>query len=169
MSAGTEDQAVALVPPSDAGGLAEVVTRLRRVLRTSIRTDYPWESLPMARVELLLALEELQPARVGELARRLRLAPNTVSGLVQVLVETGLVTRGPDPSDRRVAVVELTTAGRTQLTDWELAHEHRLGGAMETLTAEDRASVVAALPALNRLVDRLVGHDAGDVSPGRGR
>ena len=164
MAAGTEDHVVAPAPPSDAGGLAEVVTRLRRVLRTSIRTDYPWESLPMARVELLLALEEHQPARVGELARRLRLAPNTVSGLVQVLVETGLVTRGPDPSDRRVAVVGLTAAGRAQLTDWELAHEQRLGGAMERLTAEDRASVVAALPALNRLVDRLVGHDAGDAS-----
>ena len=79
MAAGTEDHVVAPAPPSDAGGLAEVVTRLRRVLRTSIRTDYPWESLPMARVELLLALEEHQPARVGELARRLRLAPNSIA------------------------------------------------------------------------------------------
>ncbi|HEX4791752.1 MAG TPA: hypothetical protein VH372_25020, partial [Actinospica sp.] len=30
----------------DARGLTDVVTRLRRVLRASIRADYPWESLP---------------------------------------------------------------------------------------------------------------------------
>lgn len=159
MSAGTGNHAGGPVPPSDAGSLTEVVTRLRRALRTSIRTDYPWESLPMARVELLLALDEDEPARVGELARRLRLAPNTVSGLVQVLVETGLVTRGPDPSDRRVAVVGLTAAGRAQLADWELAHEQRLGSALDGLTPEDQERVVAALPALNRLVDRLAGID----------
>ena len=164
MSVGPEDRVAAPAPVSDAGGLAAVVTRLRRVLRTSIRTDYPWEQLPMARVELLLALDEHQPARIGELARRLRLAPNTVSGLVQVLVETGLVSRGPDATDRRVVVVTLTGAGRRQLNDWELAHQERLGGALEGLTAADQHSVVAALPALNRLVDRLVGNDGGGAS-----
>jgi len=40
----------------DAWLLTELVTRLRRVLRASIRTDYPWESLPMAQVELLQRL-----------------------------------------------------------------------------------------------------------------
>jgi hypothetical protein len=36
----------------------------------------------MAQVELLLALQDHQPIRIGELASLLRLAPNTVSGLV---------------------------------------------------------------------------------------
>ena len=43
----------------------------------------------MAQVELLLALHDHQPVRVGQLANMLRLAPTTVSGLVQVLVEAG--------------------------------------------------------------------------------
>jgi DNA-binding MarR family transcriptional regulator len=140
---------------ADADVLTDVVTRLRRALRTSIRTDYPWESLPMARVELLLALKDQQPARVGELATRLRLAPNTVSGLVQVLVETELVTRGPDPSDRRVAVVSLTAAGRAKLDDWEQAHRERFADALAQLPAADQASIRAALPALAGLVDHL--------------
>jgi DNA-binding MarR family transcriptional regulator len=67
---------------SRARALTAVVTRLRRALRASIRTEYPWESLPMAQVELLLALQDHQPIRIGELASLLRLAPNTVSGLV---------------------------------------------------------------------------------------
>ena len=43
---------------SDARQLTDVVTRLRRALRKSIRTDYPWESLPMAQVELLMSLAD---------------------------------------------------------------------------------------------------------------
>lgn len=140
---------------TDAGALTEVVTRLRRVLRTSIRSEYPWESLPMAQVELLLALRERQPARIGELATRLKLAPNTISGLVQQLVEAGLVGRGPAPADRRVAAVTLTPAGLAKLDEWELAHHRRLSAALADLGVADQAAVRAALPALARLVERL--------------
>ena len=141
------------------------MTRLRRALRTSIRTDYPWESLPMAQVELLLALDEHGSVRVGELASLLRLAPNTVSGLVQVLVENALVTRAPDPSDRRVAVVALTTAGRRKLDDWGRAHEQRIGDALDRLAPGDRATVRAALPALAHLVENLASPEP-DVAAG---
>jgi len=144
---------------AEAKTLTEVVTRLRRALRTSIRTDYPWESLPMAQVELLLALGEHGSVRVGELATLLRLAPNTVSGLVQVLVENGFVTRASDPSDRRVAVVALTAAGRLKLDDWGRAHEQRIGDALDRLAPGDRATVRAALPALAHLVDHLASPD----------
>jgi DNA-binding MarR family transcriptional regulator len=145
----------------DARALTEVVTRLRRVLRTSIRTDYPWESLPMAQVELLLALRERQPARVGELATRLKLAPNTTSGLVQQLVEAALVTRGPDPKDRRVATVALTEGGQAKLDEWERAHHRRLSAALGELDPADRAAVRAAVPALSRLVERLADPETG--------
>ena len=151
MVAASSDRA----PSSDAGALTEVVTRLRRVLRTSIRGEYPWESLPMAQVELLLALRERQPARIGELATRLKLAPNTISGLVQQLVEAGLVGRGPAPADRRVAAVTLTTAGLAKLDEWELAYHRRLSAALADLGAADQAAVRAALPALARLTERL--------------
>jgi DNA-binding MarR family transcriptional regulator len=151
MVAASSDRA----PSSDAGALTEVVTRLRRVLRTSIRSEYPWESLPMAQVELLLALRERQPARIGELATRLKLAPNTISGLVQQLVEAGLVGRGPAPADRRVAAVTLTPAGLAKLDEWERAHHRRLSAALADLGAADQAAVRAALPALARLTERL--------------
>jgi DNA-binding MarR family transcriptional regulator len=140
---------------TDAGVLTEVVTRLRRVLRTSIRSEYPWESLPMAQVELLLALREGGPARIGELAARLTLAPNTISGLVQQLVEARLTARGPDRTDRRVAVVTLTPAGAAKLGEWELAHHRRLSAALAGLGTADQAAVRSALPALARLVEKL--------------
>lgn len=140
---------------SDAQQLTDVVTRLRRALRTSIRTDYPWESLPMAQVELLLALSDHEPAKIGQLATLQRLAPNTVSGIVQQLLEAGLASRETDPADRRVARVALTEAGRQQLAEWQRAHERRIENALNRLRPADRDAILGALPGLNDLVDHL--------------
>ncbi|HEX5117931.1 MAG TPA: MarR family winged helix-turn-helix transcriptional regulator [Pseudonocardiaceae bacterium] len=152
--------------PSDAQQLTDVVTRLRRALRTSIRTDYPWESLPMAQVELLMALADHAPAKIGRLATLQRLAPNTVSGLVQQLVEAGLASRETDPSDRRVARVTLTEAGHRQLDEWRAAHERRIGSALDRLPPGDREAIMLALPGLDHLVQQLTkpGDAEGDRS-----
>lgn len=141
--------------PADAYALTDVVARLRRVLRSSIRADYPWESLPMAQVELLQSLAENSPARVGDLASRLRLAPSTVSGLIGQMMNARLVDRGVDPADRRAAVVELSDLGRAQLTDWHAAHRRRIATALGELDPQDRSAIDTAVPALSRLVDRL--------------
>ncbi|HEX5404731.1 MAG TPA: MarR family winged helix-turn-helix transcriptional regulator [Pseudonocardiaceae bacterium] len=140
---------------SDAQLLTDVVTRLRRALRTSIRTEYPWESLPMAQVELLMALADHAPTKIGKLATLQRLAPNTVSGLVQQLVEAGLASRETDPADRRVAKVSLTEAGHQQLVEWRAAHERRIGGALDRLPPQDREAIMNALPGLDQLVTQL--------------
>lgn len=143
-------------PMSDeARSLTDVVTRLRRALRTSIRSEWPWDSLPMARVELLQTLAERPPMRVGDLAAELRLAPNTVSGLVGQLIDGGLVARAGDPTDRRVALLSVTPLGHEKLAVWQSAHEKRLGAALDRLEPAERADIVRALAALDRLVDHL--------------
>ena len=140
---------------AEAYALTDVVARLRRVLRASIRADYPWESLPMAQVELLQSLADRSPARIGDLASRLRLAPSTVSGLISQMMGSGLVERGTDPADRRAAVVELSEYGRRQLTDWHAAHQRRIASALGELNDVDRGAIEAALPALAQLVEQL--------------
>ncbi|NJP46023.1 MarR family winged helix-turn-helix transcriptional regulator [Actinacidiphila epipremni] len=138
-----------------ARALTDAVTRLRRALRASIRSEYPWEQLPMAQVELLQVLGENSPARVGDLAARQRLAASTVSGLIGQMITSGLVAREVDPADRRASVVTLTDAGREQLDAWTQAHERRMEGALSSLSAADRAAVDAALPALFHLAEHL--------------
>ncbi len=145
---------------SDAHRLTDVVTRLRRALRASIRTEYSWERLPMAQVEMLQLLAERAPMRVGDIATRQRLAASTVSGLIGQLMAAGLVERAVDARDRRASAVSLTDAGRVELASWERAHEARIQRALETLSAEDRGSVEGALTALDRLADAL--DDTGD-------
>src|SRR6478735_10334169 len=140
---------------SDAWRLADVIARLRRTLRASIRSDYPWEKLPMAQVEILQRLEDEPGLRVNDIADRHRLAKNTVSQLVQQLVSSGLVDRVTDERDRRAVVLALTEEGRRHLQQWHQAHELRFAHALDRLSPTARRAVLAALPALGRLVDEL--------------
>jgi DNA-binding MarR family transcriptional regulator len=148
----------------DARRLTDAVTRLRRALRASIRTDYPWETLPMAQIELLQVLAEHSPARISDLAARQRLAASTVSGLIGQMIGAGLVARGVDPADRRASVVTLTNLGHDQLTAWTAAHERRLDTALAALDDHDRAAVLAALPGLTQLAEHL--DDTDDTTAG---
>jgi DNA-binding MarR family transcriptional regulator len=142
-------------PVVDAWLLTDVITRLRRVLRASIRSEYPWESLPMAQVEILQRLRDEPELRVNDLATRHRLANNTVSMLVQQLVEGGLVERTADSRDRRAVRLALSADGERMLTAWLHAHEQRLAAALGRLDTADRAAIAGALPSLARLVDEL--------------
>ncbi|MGW2488251.1 MarR family winged helix-turn-helix transcriptional regulator [Streptomyces sp. NPDC001606] len=147
--------------PGTGGGepqarlLTEAVTRLRRALRSSIRTDYPWETLPMAQVELLQVLGEHSPARISDLASRRRLAVSTVSGLIGQMITAGLVARDVDSADRRASVVTLTHAGREKLDAWTTAHERRIDAALAALDDTARAAIADALPALFQLAEHL--------------
>ncbi|WP_228389223.1 MarR family winged helix-turn-helix transcriptional regulator [Cumulibacter manganitolerans] len=139
-------------PPSDVATLTEVITRLRRALRRSIRTEYSWESLPMAQVELMQHLDEHRATRVGDLADLMLLAPNTVSSLVEQAVSAGRAERTKHPEDKRVALVQLTSQGQQQLRQWMSAHERRLTDALEHLPSKDRAAILRAVGPLERLV-----------------
>ncbi len=147
------------VQASQAWALTDVVNRLRRVLRASIRSEYPWESLPMAQVEILQRLKAEPGLRLNDLAARHRLASNTVSTLVQQLVVAGLVERAPHPQDRRAVRIALTEAGERMLAGWQAAHERRLADALDALAERDRRAILLALPALSRLVDELEGRE----------
>ncbi|MEN0138253.1 MAG: MarR family transcriptional regulator [Rhodococcus sp. (in: high G+C Gram-positive bacteria)] len=135
--------------------LTAVITRLRRALRSSVREEFAWESLPMAQVEFLQRLSVESGLRIVELARKHRMATNTVSTLVQQMVEAGLVARSPDPRDRRAVRVDLTDAGRERLDAWMRANERRISDAFDRLDAHHRTAIGAALPALAALAELL--------------
>jgi DNA-binding MarR family transcriptional regulator len=57
---------------------------------------------------ILVPLFEEDHLRMGELARRARLAKQTMTTMVRLLERDGLVSRSPDPTDGRAFVVSLT-------------------------------------------------------------
>lgn len=140
-----------------ASSLRPTVTRLYLVLRR--RT--PDHGFTAAQASALTLLFDSGPMRVGELAQHQSIRLPTASALIDGLERMGLVSRKPDPTDRRAVVVELTELGTDTL--------HRVGGtrdtvlstALERLTDEERAAIAAAQPALRALRHQLEDPDAG--------
>ena len=62
---------------------------------------------------LLLPLFEEDGLRMGELARRARLAKQTMTTMVRLLERDGLVRREPDPEDGRASLIFLTERSRS--------------------------------------------------------
>src|SRR5690349_3387770 len=122
---------IAADPEEQVWALTEVVARLRRALRAGVRSEFTWERLPMAQVELMQRLAEEPELRVQDLAARHRLAKNAVSRLVQQLVVAGLVDRRADEQDRRAVVLSLTERGSDVLSRWMTANERRLQAALD--------------------------------------
>lgn len=61
---------------------------------------------------ILIPLYEEDGLRMGQLAERARLSKQTMTTLVRLTERAGLVTREPDPSDGRAALVWLTDRSR---------------------------------------------------------
>jgi DNA-binding MarR family transcriptional regulator len=77
--------------------------------------------------------------------------------LVTRLEKEGLAQRGHDPADGRVVVVSITDAGRTAVDRRRAGNAGALAERLRALPPEDRAAILAALPAMERLSDLIAG------------
>jgi DNA-binding MarR family transcriptional regulator len=132
-----------------------LVQGVRRVVRRRLRAQVPGPALRGAQVELLQLVEEEPGVGVAAAARSLHVAGNTVSTLVNQLIEAGMLHRSVDPADRRAARLTLTDAARDRLARWRAARSLLVAEAVGRLSAHDVAALEAALPALKNLVREL--------------
>jgi DNA-binding MarR family transcriptional regulator len=80
--------------------------------------------LTPSRTHLLWELGLRGPVTQRVLADALKVTPRAVTGLVDALVENGLVTREPHPTDRRATLVTFTPRGARLVA--RLKRDHRL-------------------------------------------
>lgn len=99
----------------------------------------------------LSAIDKFGPCPQQQLARYLAINEPAAAALVDELVQSGLVARGQDPTDRRRYALTLTDLGRERLATVRQAAEQLQAELTETLgpsgTAELRALLGRLLPA----------------------
>jgi DNA-binding MarR family transcriptional regulator len=100
------------VTEDDAEALGELVMRLARTQRRRWREVLsPWDLSPhQARALRVVCTRE--GTRLSDLAEALHIAPRSATEVADALEARGLVTRSPDPTDRRAVVLTPTDAGR---------------------------------------------------------
>jgi DNA-binding MarR family transcriptional regulator len=129
-----------------ASRLRLAVMRLGRRLRRQAGGD-----LTPSQMSALSSVERTGPLTLGELSAVEGVRPPTLTKVVAALEEQGLVARHTDPSDRRVARVEVTAAGSSLLARSRSRTDAYLARHVASLAPEDRqalARVVALVEAL---------------------
>lgn len=82
---------------------------------------------------------------MSQLANQTRHSLATMTGIVDRLVKLNLVERGSNPDDRRIVLVMLTKAGRTQLDEVHATRRKHLEEAFGRLSAKDQGDLVRLL------------------------
>ena len=130
-----------------ADELLVVVTRLARRLRRLAD-----DGISPTMRSILNTLEKHGPLTHGDLAQAERVKPPTITAAVDRLEQDGLVVRERCDQDRRVTRVQITAAGRGLLAEGRRQRTAYLERRLRALSADDRAALAAAAPALERLL-----------------
>lgn len=129
--------------------LGEQLLRVARGLRRAWMVDLSEHDLsPHESRALRVAADREESPRLRDLADALRIAPRSVTDVVDALERKGYVVREPDPHDRRASVVVVTDAGRQVRAAVHEARRRSVGDQMGALTATQRAALADALTRL---------------------
>jgi DNA-binding MarR family transcriptional regulator len=125
--------------------------------------DFVGVGLTMPQAKALYLVQAQPGLRMSDLAASLGVSLPTVSGVVERLVEHGLLDRRDDPADRRHVVLRLTEAGTAQL---EMVRELNAGH-LRALLARVDAVDLATIERSIHVLAVAAGHsaDPGPASP----
>ncbi|MFL6047234.1 MAG: MarR family winged helix-turn-helix transcriptional regulator [Propionibacteriaceae bacterium] len=132
----------------------------RRALSTMAE---PLISTPLTMQQLkVLTMIAIDPERATghELAAQLKVSVATMSGLVDRLVEHGMVTRGEDPTDRRVRPLSVTPEGNATIRSLLSASGTMPTPVLRRLHIDDLRALVQGVVALDRAVRELSEEDS---------
>ena len=132
-----------------ASGFARLYEALRRLT--------PRDGLSLTAGSVLRRLERSGPQRLCDLCVPEGVTQPAMTQLVTRLEKDGLARRGNDPADRRVVLVSITDAGREAVERRRVTNAEALGERLRALSGADRAAILAALPAMERLSDVIAG------------
>jgi len=133
------------VPPSEAARLQAGIRALVRRFSVSERADVACCGVTVAQAVALAALESEGPTRLGDLGRRLGIAPSTLTRNLARLEASGLVEREADVEDARSFRVGLTAQGRRAARALAVQEEDFARQVLAQIPAARRGTVVESL------------------------
>src|SRR6266404_6721085 len=135
---------------------SELASELRfAVMRLSrrLRQHAPEDITPSQLSALSVIVRERRPLTLSQLAEAERVQPPTITRVIDSLERKGLATRVPSASDRRVAFVEATPAGRALVETIRRRRDAYLARRLRTFSADERALLERTARLLERLIE----------------
>lgn len=107
--------------------------------------------MSLTSLSTLATLERTGPRRITDLAVSEGVMQPSMTALVNALQRAGLVERHADPTDRRVALVALTSAGSDYIRARRQAGVEAFMQLIDDLPADEADALVAVVPALKHI------------------
>src|SRR5487761_130728 len=128
------------------------ISRLARRLRVERLglggTETVLSDIQLAALAALARHDSMSP---GELAEHEKVQPPSMTRVIAVLEERGLVRREPHPTDRRQVVLTVTDVGRDVVQRVRRRREAWLAQRLQELTPDERQILAAAAPILEKI------------------
>ncbi len=149
--------------------MTELGSAFRTVFRSLSRlrgrdTHLAGGELSHAQFELLSELFERGELSAGELAAAARMAPGTVTQMLDHLADSGHVERVRSETDRRVVVSRLTPQGRRKIEAKRAAWKGRWEQALDDVDVEQLRAATLVLERLGEMVEETMPRDAVQAS-----
>ena len=141
---------VRMTPAELAAQLRPALLRLTRLIRNQ-RVDM---SVTLTQLSALATLRKHGPMSPGELAGIERVQPPSMTKVLALLEDRGLVTRQAHPTDRRQAIIVLAQPGIDLLDSERRSRDAWLSRRLAELTEDELALLLSVVPVLDKLAEQ---------------
>jgi DNA-binding MarR family transcriptional regulator len=124
-------------------------------VRRRLRENF---SITLPRFDLMAQLDRAAKGMtLGELSQRMMVSNGNVTGLVDRLVEQGLIERRPAPNDRRAQIVSLTAEGRRLFRAMARANGEWIGDLFSDLSVNEIDTLMRLLAKAKTSIRNAIG------------
>ena len=121
--------------------IIEAQRRLSRVIRERTLDSWVKLDLTIPQLKSLFYVSGHGKVNPSALASGIRVTPANVTGIVERLVEQGLLIRTADADDRRVSWLTVTDKGKTLINDLREGRVQEMRRVLDELTEAELAAV----------------------------
>ena len=132
--------------------ILEQLIEVAGTLNAAVDAHLTAQGLTPTRAEIIWRIGQRGPLTQRQLSDALGCSPRNVTGLVDALERSGLVTRTPHPTDRRAVLVTLTEQGAVAQREWSAGYRTLATHLLNDMGTED---VDALSRALDHILERL--------------
>jgi DNA-binding MarR family transcriptional regulator len=132
-----------------SAALRPSLLRLTRILRNQ-RVDM---SVTLTQLSAMATLRKKGPMSAGDLATYERVQPPSMTKVLALLEDKGMVTRDTHPTDKRQVIIGLTQAGLDLLDSERRQRDAWLSQRLAQLAPDERALLRDTIPVLDKLAE----------------
>lgn len=133
--------------------IIELRRQVNRVIRERTLDSWVKLSLTIPQLKSLFYISRHGKVNPSGLASGIRVTPANVTGIVDRLVEQGLLTRTPDPDDRRISWLTVTDKGKILISDLREGRAKEMHEILDKLTEEELLIVARGFELLARAAE----------------